>query len=87
MRDPRKIMGLVRKRTVYSEEEIEEMAEKPVHVILFRHIFHLRTPLSLDEMRRMGISGIPPQTITEISDRDYSIIKDAGGIDERYTFH
>ena len=87
MRDPKKIMELVRKRTVYSEEEIEEMAEKPVHVILFRHIFHLRTPLSLDEMRRMGISGIPPQTITEINERDYSIIKDAGGIDERYTVH
>jgi len=87
MRDPGKIKELVRKRTVYSDADIEEMTKKPVHIVLFRHIFHLRTPLSLDEMRRMDISGIPPQTITEISESDYSKIKDAGGIDERYTVH
>ena len=87
MRDPKKIMELVRKRTVYSYEEIEEMVERPVHVLLFRHIFHLKKLLTLGEMKRMGISGVPPQTITEISENDYSMIKEACGIDERYTIH
>jgi rRNA-processing protein FCF1 len=85
MKDPRKVMELVRKRTVYSEEEINQMVERPVLVILFRHIFHLRRRLTLGEMRRMDISGIPPQTITEVSENDYSIIKEACEIDERYT--
>ena len=87
LRDPRKIMELVRKRTVYTEEEIEDMVERPVHVMMFRHLFHLQTPLKLEVMRRMGISGVPPQTIKQISESDYSIIKKRSGIDERYTVH
>ena len=85
MRTAEKVMRLVRKRTVYSEEEINEMVKRPTLVILFKHLFHLTTQFTLSEMQRMDISG--PQSITEISESDYSRIREAGGIDERYTIH
>jgi len=85
MRTPERVRRLVRKRTVYSEEEIDKMVTRPTLVILFKHLFHLTTPFTLSEMLRMGISS--PQSIREISENDYSRIREAGGIDERYTVH
>ena len=73
--------------TCVVEKDIIEMVEAPVIVILFRHIFHFKKPLTLPEMRRMGLSGIPSQSIKEVSESDYSKIKEACGIDERYTIH
>ena len=85
--DPREIMKHVRKRTVYSKEEIEEMAKnKPVTVILFNHHFYLRTPVKLDVLIREGILKAAPQSIWKLEHEKYVRIKELGGIDERYTF-
>ncbi len=81
------IIRRVGKRTVYSMNEIEEIAKKPTTVILFRHHFHLKNVLSLRQLRAMGVLTGPPQSIVQITDESYMNIKTKGGIDERFTIH
>jgi hypothetical protein len=64
-------------------KEIEEKAEKPTLVILFKFHFHLPNPLKLKDLKTMGFSH--PQSIAQISDEKYLQIKTRGGIDERFT--
>lgn len=81
------IIRLVGKRTVYSKEEIEEIAKRPCMVILFRHHFHLANPLSLSQLQNMGVFTHPPQSIMQIADENYLKIKTKGGMDERFTIN
>ena len=83
LQDKDEIFRNVRKRTVYSMEEIEERAEKPILVILFKFHFHLPNPLKLEDLKTMEI--FHPQSIAQISDEKYLLIKKRGGIDERFT--
>jgi predicted nucleic acid-binding protein len=83
LQDKDEIFRNVRKRTVYSMEEIEKMAEKPTLVILFKWHFHLPNPLRLNDLKAIGVSA--PQSIAQISDAKYLQIKKIGGIDERFT--
>jgi predicted transcriptional regulator len=85
--DAATVWRLVHKRTVYSKEQIDTIVQKPTLVMLFRHLFHFKKPLTLSEMRSMGLSGIPSQSIKEFTEADYSKIKAASGIDERYTIN
>lgn len=82
--NPNEIIRLVGKRTVYPKDEIDEFAKKPTTVILFFHHFHLKTPLSLTELKRMNILSGAPQSIVGISDEHYQKIKNMGGIDGRF---
>ena len=84
LQDSADIIRLVGKRTVYSKEEIEEIAKRPCMVILFRHHFHLANPLSLNQLQNMGVFTHPPQSIMQIADGNYLKIKTKGGIDERF---
>lgn len=64
----------VKRRTVYSLPEIQEMAQKPIKVMLFRLVRHLeRTPTSF-ELKRNGILRGTPQSITKISHENFSRI-------------
>lgn len=83
LQDKDEIFRNVRKRTVYSMTEIENMAEKPTLVILFKWHFHLPNPLKLKDLKTMGVSA--PQSIAQILDEKYLQIKMRGGIDERFT--
>lgn len=85
LQDKDEIFRNVRKRTVYSMNEIEEKAEKPTLVILFKWHFHLSNPLKLNDLKTMGISY--PQSIAKISNEKYLQIKIRGGIDERFTIN
>ena len=78
------ILRLVGKRTVYSPEEIEDF-DKPLTVILFRHICHLENPLDIDLLRERKLLKWAPMTINKLPDENYRIIKDLGGINGRYT--
>jgi len=79
------IIRFVGKRTVYTQEEIENNP-KPLTVILFRHHFHLKNPLKRTTLLASGIfKGRPPQSIMHISDEHYNVIKHLGGIDGRFT--
>jgi len=85
LQDKDEIMRRVGKRTVYSVDEIEEMAKKPTIVILFTWHFHLSNPLKLKDLIEMGVLTGAPQSITEISHEKYLRVKSGGGIDERFT--
>jgi len=82
--DTNEIIRYVGKRTVYTPGEIEA-SPKPLMVILFRHHFHLKNPLKLATLLASGIFLGPPQSIMQISDEHYNVIKSLGGIDGRFT--
>jgi predicted nucleic acid-binding protein/uncharacterized protein YfkK (UPF0435 family) len=83
----RDIIKLVGKRTVYSVNEIQSIAKKPSLVILFWQYWHLQQSLSYLRLKGMGILKGPPLSIMQISEKDYSLIKKAGDIDERFTIN
>ena len=85
LQDYRDIIKLVGKRTVYSVNEIQAIATKPSLVILFWQYWHLQQPLSYIRLKDMGILKGPPRSIMRISEKNYSLIKKAGEIDERFT--
>ena len=69
--DPTAIATLVKRRTVYSMKEIEDMAKKLTRVMLFRLIRHIRQPLSKDWLIRNGILADVPQSITKIRNKNF----------------
>jgi rRNA-processing protein FCF1 len=81
------ILRRVGRRTVYFLNEIAEMAAKPTTVILFTHHFHMKHQLGLEELVEIGALSGPPQSITRIDSRSYSVIRSRSGIDERFTVH
>ena len=83
----RDIIKRVGKRTVYSVNEIQSIARKPSLVILFWQYWHLPQPLSYLRLKGMGILKGPPRSIMQISEKDYSLIKEAGDINERFTIN
>ena len=79
------IQKLVGKRSVYSPEEMRDIALKPTIVILFSWHLRFRTPPNLNLLRRIEILKAAPQTIMQISHEKYLNLKGRGGIDERFT--
>lgn len=82
------IFNLIHKRTVYNINEIKRLvSSSPVLVILFRQHLHLNVSMSLREMIANGVLSAPPQSIIQITDGQYEIIKGDGRIDERFTIN
>lgn len=71
LEDAEEIIGLVRRRTVYSMQEIQEIAAKPTKVMLFRQVRHLRNPVPLPRLMKEGVLKGAPQSITRISHNSY----------------
>jgi hypothetical protein len=73
------IAQLVSRRTVYSMDEIREMAQRRTKVMLFRLIRNFDHPVPYEHLRRelRAVRGYP-QSITEINDESFSRILDAG---------
>ena len=72
--DPEKIIQIVSKRTVYSYNDIVEMAKKKTKVILFRLSTHLSKPIKYNWMLQKGVVNGPIQTIRRISDVSFKKI-------------
>ncbi len=85
LKDAQKIAEIVTNRTVYSLEEIEEMAKKPTLVILFRWHFYLPHPVKRKTLLGRGILKSAPQSITTISHKNYLKIKKVSRLNECYT--
>jgi len=85
--DPYEIISKVRRRTVYSLQEIEEISQIPTTVILFNHHFHFKNPISLKKMRELEIIRGSIQSIRKIDHEKYLTLKEVGGIDARFTFN
>ncbi|MEN8136161.1 MAG: GNAT family N-acetyltransferase [Thermodesulfobacteriota bacterium] len=69
-----KIMQLVAKRTVYSLDEIKEMASKQTKVILFRIAQHLSEPITFDWLKKHRVVNGNIQTIRNISNESFNKI-------------
>ena len=68
----------VSRRTVYSEQEITSMAERPTKVILFRLIEHLPNRVPYSWLQQNRVRG-PFQSIRSITDESFSrILRTAG---------
>lgn len=85
--DPEKIQEIVGKRTVFTEYEIREMAEKSTTVLRFKWHFDLPTPIRYSHLKEENVVKGPIQAIQQISHDDYSYVKKEGGIDERFTIN
>ncbi|KKK49519.1 hypothetical protein LCGC14_3134250, partial [marine sediment metagenome] len=85
--NPHKIYSIVGKRTVYSLSEIEEIAQSPTTIILFNHHFYFKKPINYETLLRLNVIRGPIQSIMEIDHDEYMIVKNRGGIDERFTFN
>ena len=73
------IASLVSRRTVYSRDEIEEMAAKPTKVILFRLLEHLPRQVSYMQLQQdCGVAG-PIQSIRKIQHDQFAKILTAAG--------
>ena len=81
------IYSKVLSRSVYTLDEIDIMAKKPVLVILFLLQTYLKNPISLSSLLKNNILKKAPMTITKIDDEGYKIIKKEGGINERLTIN
>ena len=87
MRNVEKILEHVSRRTVYSISEIEEMATKPILVILFNYHFHFRSPIGYEKLKTINAIKGPPMSIVKLSHKAYQKIIDIGGLDGRYIIH
>ncbi len=65
--DPSIVASRVKRRTVYSMEEIAEMVKRPTKVMLFRLVKHFQQPLDLVWLTSHGITKGAPQSIMNIS--------------------
>lgn len=77
--DAARIASLVRRRTVYSIKQIEEMAVEPTKVVLFRLVEHLPNPVSFQRLQDDGVVTGNIQSITKISDVAFSTVLRAAG--------
>lgn len=73
------IASLVSRRTVYSREDIEEMAAKPTKVILFRLLEHLPRQVSYTQLQRDCSVAGPIQSIRKIQHAQFTKILTAAG--------
>lgn len=83
--DNENILGLVAKRTVYSNEELEKI-KKPVTVILFKYHFHFQKPITYNELIKEKLIEAAPQSISILRQKSYRRIKELGELDERFAF-
>lgn len=68
------IAQIVSRRTVYSEPQIAEMAQRETKVMLFRLIHHFDSAVSYHDLRRLRVVRGSIQSITKISDESFSRI-------------
>lgn len=68
------IARIVSRRTVYTDRQIEQMAQTETKVMLFRLICHFEPPLSFAELKRLRVVRGAIQSITHIPDESFSRI-------------
>jgi GNAT superfamily N-acetyltransferase len=61
------VASRVKRRTVYSMEEISELVKQPTRVMLFRLVKHFQKPLDLEWLKRKRVTKGAPQSIMRIS--------------------
>ena len=87
MEDPDEIMDLVGRRSVFSINEIRNVAQSPTTVILFKWHFDFGDPIHYQVLRDEDILAGPPQTIQQLGESAYERVKELGDIDERFVIN
>ncbi len=80
------LLEIVKKKTVFPREELLKLFSKKqeVHVITFRLITYLKKQIGLKKIKNIASFKNKIQTITELKESDYIILKNEGYFDERY---
>ncbi len=81
--DEDEVIGLVAKRSVYSQKDIRDMCSKTVKVLLFLFVDCSDNQINLHTLKKEGLVNGHPQSITEISEKTSNYLIGAGG-HERY---
>lgn len=76
--DPSQIAQMVSRRTVYTMNDIIEIATKPTKVMLFRHVKHFRNPIHYEWLEANDALDGNIQTIRAINDITFQRIFDYG---------
>ncbi|MEM0139314.1 MAG: EVE domain-containing protein [Ferroplasma sp.] len=84
--DKNHIAKFVGDRSVYTKKELASENKEKL-IIKFNNVFPLRNSLSIEDLVKYKILKSAPQSITEISEESYKVIKKEGGIDESFTFN
>lgn len=79
LNDAARIASLVSRRTVYSIEEIDEMAKRRTKVILFRLVEHFPHSVPYDLLLREHVVSGPIQSIRKVPDDAFSRVLAAAG--------
>ncbi|RPH80153.1 MAG: EVE domain-containing protein, partial [Nitrospiraceae bacterium] len=61
------VASRVKRRTVYSMDEIANMVKQPTRVMLFRLVKHFQKPLGLEWLKHKHVTKGAPQSIMRIS--------------------
>lgn len=64
--DAKEIARFVGKRSVYTFDEIQKMADRPVLAVRFRQALQLDIPWSLELLKGSGVIKAPPQSFTSL---------------------
>jgi hypothetical protein len=83
----REIQEIVGNRSVFSDKEISEYASSSNTIILFKWHFDLETPVKYQTLLEEDYLSGPIQSIQSVGDEAYKYIREAGGVDERFTFN
>lgn len=80
------LWDIVRKKTVFSPEQLREMLKSKgkLHVITFRLISYLSKPIKLQDIQMIESFKNKIQTITRIKESDYLKLKEDGYFDKCY---
>lgn len=82
------VRDIVGRRTVFTDHEIRgRIDSSSVTVILFKWHFDLSSPLHYQVLLDEEVITGPIQTIQQIDENAYEYIRQAGGLDERFTIN
>lgn len=85
-KDIKELKELVKRKTVYSDEQLEEMlnGKKEVTVLVFRLLYYLSHPIKHNIIKTLDSYANNFQTITMLSESDYRNLKLKKYFDERF---
>lgn len=88
-KDINEIKNLVRRKTVYKDDDLEEMTKtnREITVLLFRLVCYLRKPIKFNSIKTLPSCSNNFQTITTLTEEDYNYLKQKHYFDERFIIH
>lgn len=84
--DFKELKLFVNKRTVFTDTDLESMIKDKgeLTVLLFRHVYYLRRPISFKWINDLKSFSNNFTTITSLKEEDYQFLKEKKYFDERY---